>query len=63
MVGAFDRTLAYTKLTYCERYGKATEADLHLFKNVLDANIEFYDGRRRARVTYMRKTTDFEVTE
>lgn len=63
MSGAFDRTLAYTKLTYCEKYGKATEADLHLFKNVLNANVEFYDGRRRARITYMGKTTDFEVKE
>ena len=63
MSQSFDRTLAETKLFWCEKYRKATEGDLTLFDKVLNARISRSLDGRRASVSCMGKTTEMEIAE
>lgn len=37
--GSFDKAIASSKLSYSEKYHKASMEDLNIYKNVLDAQV------------------------
>jgi len=57
-----NRTLAETKLFWCEKYRKATEGDLQLFEEMLDAEITRSLDGKTARIRCMNNTTDVDIT-
>ena len=60
---SMNRTLAETKLFWCEKYKKASEGDLQLFEDILDAEVTRSIDGKTARVTCMKTTTDFDITD
>ncbi|MEM0372455.1 MAG: hypothetical protein QXO69_01240 [archaeon] len=48
--GSFDKAIANSKLTYAEKYRKATMDDLNMFKNVLGANIHISENGQLATI-------------
>lgn len=61
MSASFDRTLAETKLFWCEKYKKASEGDLRIFENILNAEVvKSLDGKT-ARIKCMNNTTDVDI--
>ena len=43
--GSFDTAIANSKLSYAEKYGKASMNDLNMFQNVLDAQVIMDSGK------------------
>ncbi len=60
-MGSFDRTIAMAKLDFIEKYRKAKASDLALIREVLDAQVDYFDDGKKARVTCLGQTTSVEV--
>ncbi|MFH0986944.1 MAG: hypothetical protein V1911_02735 [Candidatus Micrarchaeota archaeon] len=58
---SFQRTLANAKLTYLEKYKKATLEDLNTLKDSLDAKVVFLEGNSTALVTCLGQTTKVDI--
>lgn len=48
--GSFDRAIANSKLSFAEKYKKASLDDLNVFKNTLGANVHVSADGKKATI-------------
>lgn len=60
--GSFDKAIANSKLSYAEKYKKASLDDLNMFKNTLGANIHVSENGQLATININGYIVNVSIT-
>jgi len=60
-LGSFDVAIANSKLSFAEKYKKASLNDLNMFKNTLGADVQISADGKIATIIINGQTTDVSV--
>ena len=61
--GSFDKAIVNSKLSYAEKYKKATIEDLNMFKNSLGANIHVSENGQLATININGYIVNVSITQ